>query len=99
MPRAPSRFSTARSGRAMSPTNSESPVSTAHGSAPRAVSISANAVCSGRCPGVCTARTITDPNDSSHPSSNAECSYSASASACTWIDAPVAAASRPWPLT
>ena len=41
----------------MSPTNSESPVSTAHGSGPRAVSISANAVCSGRCPGVCSART------------------------------------------
>ena len=32
MSRAPSSFSTARSGRAMSPTNSESPVSTAHGS-------------------------------------------------------------------
>ena len=48
-------------GRAMSPTNSESPVSTAHGSSPRAVSISANAVCSGRCPGVCSARTTTLP--------------------------------------
>ena len=31
--------------------------STAHGSGPRAVSISANAVCSGRWPGVCSART------------------------------------------
>ena len=41
----------------MSPTNSESPVSTAHGSGPRAVSVSTNAVCSGRCPGVCSART------------------------------------------
>ena len=46
----------------MSPTNSESPVSTAHGSSPRAVSISANAVCSGRCPGVCSARTTTLPS-------------------------------------
>ena len=40
----------------MSPTNSESPLSTAHGSSPRARSISANAVCSGRWPGVCSAR-------------------------------------------
>ena len=51
MSRAPSSLSTARSGRAMSPTNSVSPVSTAHGSSLRAVSISANAVCSGRWPG------------------------------------------------
>ncbi len=51
IPRAPSSRSIARSGRAMSPTNRLSPVSTAHGSSPRAVSISANAVCSGRCPG------------------------------------------------
>ncbi len=76
MSRAPSAFSTARSGRAMSPTNSESPVSTAHGSSPRAVSISANAVCSGRCPGVCSARTTTEPSSSSQPSSNGSCSYS-----------------------
>ena len=73
MSRAPSSFSTARSGRAMSPTNSESPVSTAHGSSPRAVSISANAVCSGRCPGVCSARTTTEPSASSQPSSNGSC--------------------------
>ena len=39
MPCAPSRGSTARSGRAMPPTKSESPVSTAHGSGPRSVSI------------------------------------------------------------
>ena len=69
-PRAPSSLSTARSGRAMSPTNSVSPVSTAHGSSPRAVSISANAVCSGRWPGVCSARTRTRPSSSSQPSSN-----------------------------
>ena len=36
MSRAPSSFSTARSGRAMSPTNSVSPVSTAHGALARA---------------------------------------------------------------
>ena len=60
--RAPSSRSTARSGRAMSPTNSESPVSTAHGSGPRAVSVSTNAVCSGRCPGVCSARTRSAPS-------------------------------------
>ena len=74
MPCAPSSLSTARSGRAMSPTNSVSPVSTAHGSGPRAVSISANAVCSGRWPGVCSARTRTRPSSSSQPSSNGSCS-------------------------
>ena len=72
-PRAPSSRSTARSGRAMSPTNSESPVSTAHGSGPRAVSVSTNAVCSGRCPGVCSARTRSAPSESSQPSSNGSC--------------------------
>ena len=70
MPRAPSDFSIARSGRATSLTNSVSPVSTAHGSSPRRVSISANAVCSGRCPGVWSARTRSEPSSSSQPSSN-----------------------------
>ena len=56
------RLVTARSGRAMSPTNSESPVRTAHGWSLRAVSVSANAVCSGRCPGVCSARTTSEPS-------------------------------------
>ena len=52
IPRAPSALSTARSGRAMSPTNRLSPLSTAHGSrAPLGASISAKAVCSGRWPG------------------------------------------------
>ena len=51
IPRAPSAFSIARSGRATSLTNSVSPVSTAHGRSLRAVSMSANAVCSGRWPG------------------------------------------------
>ena len=72
--RAPSSFSTARSGRAMSPTNRLSPVSTAHGSPPRSVSKSANAVCSGRWPGVCSARTRSEPSSSSQPSSNGSCS-------------------------
>ena len=65
IPRAPCTFSTARSGRAMSPTNSVSPLRTAHGSGPRRVSMIANAVCSGRCPGVCSARTVTVPSSSS----------------------------------
>ena len=55
-PSAPSCASTARSGRAASPTKSESPVSTSHGSSPRERSITANAQCSGRCPGVCIVR-------------------------------------------
>ena len=42
--------------------------------APRAVSISANAVCSGRWPGVCSARTVSAPSSSSQPSSNGSCS-------------------------
>ena len=83
----------------MSPTNSESPVSTAHGSGPRAVSVSTNAVCSGRCPGVCSARTRSAPSDSSQPSSNGSCAYSAPASRWMWMTAPVAAASRLWPDT
>ncbi len=60
-PSAPSRDSTARSGRAASPTKSESPVSTSHGSPPRVVSTIAKAQCSGRWPGVCTVRTTTSP--------------------------------------
>ena len=34
---------------------------------------SRNAVCSGRCPGVCSARTRTAPSSSSQPSSNGSC--------------------------
>ena len=63
----------------MSPTNSESPVSTAHGSSPRAVSMSAKAVCSGRWPGVCRARTHDAPSASSQPSSKGSWSYSGAA--------------------
>ena len=47
----PRACSIARSGRATSPTNSESPVSTAHGPSPRLASRSTNEVCSGRWPG------------------------------------------------
>ena len=71
--RAPSSLSTARSGRATSPTNSVSPVSTAHGSSPRAVSVSAKQVCSGRWPGVCSARIRSVPSASSQPSSIGSC--------------------------
>ncbi len=80
IPRAPSDFSIARSGRATSLTNRVSPVRTAHGSSPRRVSISAKAVCSGRCPGVCSARTRSEPSSNSSPSPNGSCSYPASAS-------------------
>ena len=61
-PRAPSRFSTARSGRATSFTNRLSPVSTAHGSCDRAPSTTTMAVCSGRWPGACSARSRTWPS-------------------------------------
>src|SRR3954454_7035987 len=94
IPRAPSSLSTARSGRAMSPTNSVSPVSTAQGSSERAVSMSANAVCSGRWPGVCSARTFSAPSPSSQPSSNGSWSYSGPASEWMWTGAAVAATKR-----
>ena len=99
MSAAPSSTSTARSGRATPPTNSVSPVSTAHGSWERAVSVRENAVCSGRWPGVWTARTLTRPRSSSQPSSKGSWGYSAAARRWMWIEAPVAAASRPWPDT
>ena len=97
MPRAPSAFSIARSGRATSLTNRLSPVSTAHGASPRRVSTSANAVCSGRWPGVWSARMRSAPSANSAPSSNGSWSYSGAASRWMWIVAPVAAARRPWP--
>ena len=70
----PSRSSIARSGRATSLTNSESPVRTAHGSSPRLRSTRAKAVCSGRWPGVCSARISSWPTSSSKPSSIGSCS-------------------------
>ena len=96
---APSRASTARSGLATSPTKSESPLSTAHGSSPREVSKRTNEVCSGRCPSVSIASTRTSPSSSDQPSAIASCAYSASASSLMWMVAPVARASRPWPET
>ncbi len=60
---APSCAPTARSGRAASPTKSESPVRTSHGSSARERSITAMHVCSGRCPGVWIARSTTAPSD------------------------------------
>ena len=62
---------------------------------PGAVSMSAKAVCSGRWPGVCKARMVSEPSFSSQPSSNGSWSYSGFASRWMWIVAPVAAASRP----
>ena len=61
-PRRPSRGSMARSGRATSPMNNESPVSTAQGSPPRPASRSRNEVCSGRWPGVWTASIVSAPS-------------------------------------
>ena len=75
MPRAPSCFSTARSGRAMSPTNSVSPVSTAHGSSPRAVSDRARTRCARAGGRACGSRArAASPSSSSQPSSNGSCS-------------------------
>ena len=74
MPRAPSAFSTARSGRAMSPTNSVSPVSTAHGSSPRArVDQRERGVLGPVAGRVQRARRAASPSSSSQPSSNGSC--------------------------
>ena len=71
MPRAPSSLSTARSGRAMSPTNSVSPVSTAHGSSPRARVDRARTRCARAGGRACAARArAASPSSSSQPSSN-----------------------------
>ena len=61
-PRAPSSASTARSGRARSPTKSESPVKSIQGSSPRLASSKTNERCSGRWPGVATALMRASPN-------------------------------------
>jgi hypothetical protein len=74
------------------PTNSESPVSNAHGSGPRSVSISANGVLGPA--GVCTARTTSFPSASSQPSSKAVVVPGAAAR-WMWMVAPVEAARRP----
>ena len=69
-PAAPSVAPTARSGRAASPTKSESPVRTSHGSSARVVSMTARQQCSGRCPGVWMHRSVTVPTTISAPSSS-----------------------------
>ena len=101
MSRAPSSFSTARSGRATSPTNSVSPVSTAQGSSPRGPCRSGRRRCArGGGPGVCRARTRT----------RAELELPAVVEGLVVVlrlrvavdvdrRRPVAAASRPWPDT
>ena len=67
-PSAPSRASTARSGRAASPTKSESPVRTIHGSSPRVRSLTARQQCSGLWPGVWMQRRRMSPSAISVPS-------------------------------
>ncbi len=70
-PRAPSSLSTARSGRAMSPTNRVSPVSTAHGSRAARRVDQARTPCARAGGRACAcARTHTAPSASSQPSSN-----------------------------
>ena len=96
-PSAPSCAPTARSGRAASPTKSESPVRTSHGSSARERSITARQVCSGRCPGVWIARRTTSPSTTSAPSSNGSCSYDTSAAGWIEIGTPCSSARRPWP--
>ena len=96
-PSAPSFAPTARSGRAASPTKSESPVRTSHGSSARERSATARQVCSGRWPGVWMARRTTRPTSSSRPSASASAAYSTSAAG--WIETatPWSSASRPCP--
>ena len=62
-PSAPSRASTARSGRAAAPTKSESPV--------RSASPARKQQCSGLWPGVCNVRTRREPTAISSPSASA----------------------------
>ena len=64
---------TARSGRAASPTKSESPVSTSQGSSPRERSVTVRQQCSGRWPGVWMTRSTTAPTSISSPSRIGSC--------------------------
>ena len=84
-------------GRPASPTKSESPVRTSHGSSPRERSITAKQQCSGRWPGVWIVRRTTSPTSISVPSSSGSCGKVASASRCTRIGMPCSSARRPWP--
>ena len=82
------------------PRTALSPVRTAQGSSPRVRSISANAVCSGRCPGVWIARTEQRAElELVVVIERARARSSRAAARCTWIIAPVAAARRPCPDT
>ena len=58
-------------------------MSTSHGSSPRERSITANAQCSGRWPGVWIVRMTTSPSSISVPSSSGSCGNAAPAAA--WI--------------
>ena len=91
-PSAPSRASTARSGRAASPTNNESPVNTSRSS-------TTNAQCSGRWPGVWSTRMGTDPTSMVWPSSSGSNGNLGSARGWTETGTPCSSASRPCPET
>ena len=72
---APAAASTARSGRAASPTKSESPVSTSHGSSARVVSTTARQQCSGPVPRRVDRLDPYLPPPSSPPSTSGSCGY------------------------
>ena len=96
----PPSLSTARSGRATSPTNRVSPVSTAHGSGPRARVDQRERRVLGPVPGGVQrahAHAIRAPAPSRRRRARGR--SRAAASRWMWIVAPVAAASRPWPET
>ena len=76
MPRAPSAFSIARSGRATSLTNRLSPVSTAHGSLAAAGVDQRERACAPGGGRACAGRgSASAPSANSSPSSNGSCSY------------------------
>ena len=91
--------STARSGRARSPTKSESPVITSHGAPERDSSSTTNAMWSGRWPGVARAAMRTPATCTASPSASGSCSNSTAARSETWMVAPVADRRRPRPET
>ena len=96
----PPPCSTARSGRAMSPTNRVSPVSTAHGSgAARGVDQRERGVLGPVAGRVQRAHAHRCRARAPSRRRTARGRSRAAASRWTWIVAPVAAASRPWPET
>ena len=100
IPRAPSDFSIARSGRATSLTNSVSPVSTAHGSSPRRGVDQREGGVLGPVPGrVQRAHAQRAELAARRRRRTARGRTPGAASRWMWIVAPVAAASRPWPDT